>query len=63
MPLTAERMNQIQKEVVLGGPKSPDQDEDERDYRRGTIKDVAMMKKAGVEISFLKVDPDIESQS
>ncbi len=60
MPLTADRMNQILKEEVLGGPKSPDQDQDERDYRAGTIKDVAMMKKAGVEIAFLKVDPDIE---
>ncbi len=61
MPLTAERMNQILKEEVLGGPKSTDQDQDERDYRTGTIKDVAMLKEAGVEISFLKVDPDIES--
>ncbi len=60
MPLTAERMNQILKEVVLGGPKSTDQDEDERAYRRGTVKDVAMMKKAGVEIAFLKVDPDTD---
>ncbi len=60
MPLTAERMNEILREIVLGMPASTDQDQDERDYREGTIKDVAMMKKAGVEISFLKVDPDLE---
>ena len=60
MPLTAERMNEILREIVLGMPASTDQDEDERAYRRGTVKDVAMMKKAGVEIAFLKVDPDIE---
>ncbi len=60
MPLTEERMDRIQLEEVRGGPKSTDQDQDERDYRTGTIKDVAMMKKAGVEIAFLKVDPDIE---
>ena len=60
MPLTAERMNEILREIVLGMPASTDQDQDERDYREGTIKDVAMMKKAGVEIAFLKVDPDLE---
>ena len=61
MPLTAERMNQIQLEETLGGPKSPDADEEERAFRRGIAKDIAMMKAAGVEIAFLKVDPDIES--
>ncbi len=60
MPLTAERMNQILKEAVLGGPKSPDQDSEEEAYRRGAAKDVAMMVKARIEIAFLKVDPDIE---
>ena len=60
MPLTADRMNAIQLEEVLGGPKSPDVDEEEAAFRRGIAKDIAMMKKAGVEISFLKVDPDIE---
>ncbi len=60
MPLTAERMNEILREIVLGMPASTDQDQDERDYRAGTIEDVAMMKKAGVEIAFLKVDPDLE---
>lgn len=60
MPLTDDRMNQIQKEEVLAGPKSPDADEEERSFRRGIAKDIAMMKKAGVEIAFLKVDPDID---
>ena len=52
----AERMNAIKLEEVLGGPKSPDADEEERNIREGIAKDIAMMKKAGIEI----VDPDIE---
>ena len=60
MPLTADRLNQIQKEEVLGGPKSQDADEEERVFRRAMARDVKKMKRVGVEIAFLKVDPDID---
>ena len=53
-------MNAITLEETLGGPKSTDADQEERDFREGIAKDIKMMKRAGVEISLLKVDPDIE---
>lgn len=45
---------------AIGGPKSPDQDEEEREFRKGMARDVPMMKRHGVEIAFPKVSPDIE---
>ena len=59
MPLTEERMDRIQIEETRGRDRTPDRDEDERQFRAGIAKDIAMMKKAGVEIAFEKVQPDI----
>ncbi len=59
MPLTEERMDRIQMEETRGMGRTPDADEAERAFRRGIAKDIAMMKKAGVEIAFEKVQPDI----
>ena len=53
--ITEERMDQIQLEETRGGPKSPDADQAERDFREGIAEDIAMMKKAGIEIAFPSV--------
>ena len=60
MPLTEERMDRIQLEETRGMGRTPDADEAERAFRRGIVKDIAMMKKVGIEIAFEKVQPDIE---
>ncbi len=60
MPLTEERMDRIQLEETRNMDRTPDADQTERDFRRGIAKDIAMMKKAGIEIAFPKVQPDIE---
>ena len=59
MPLTEERMDRIQIEETRNMDRTPDRDEDERQFREGIAKDIAMMKKAGVELAFEKVQPDI----
>ncbi len=48
MPLTEERMDRIQLEETRNMDRTPDMDEDERQFREGIAKDIAMMKKAGI---------------
>ena len=62
MPLTEERMNRIQLEETRNMNRTPDADEEERAFRRGIAKDIAMMKKAGVEISFPSTQPDLSEK-
>ena len=59
MPLTEERMDRIQLEETRNMDRTPDADEDERQFRAGIAKDIAMMKKAGVEIAFPSTQPDL----
>ena len=58
MPLTEERMDRIQLEETRNMDRTPDRDEDERQFRAGIAKDIAMMKRAGIEISFPSTQPD-----
>ncbi len=60
MPLTEERMDRIQLEETRNMARTPDRDEDERQFREGIAQDIAMMKRAGVEIAFPQVQPDLE---
>ena len=60
MPLTEERMDRIQLEETRNMDRTPDADQAERDFRRGIAKDIAMMRRAGIEIAFPKVSPDID---
>ena len=60
MPLTEERMDRIQLEETRNMDRTPDMDEDERQFREGIAKDIAMMKKAGIEIAFPSVQRDLE---
>ncbi len=59
MPLTEERMDRIQIEETRGRDRTPDMDEDERQVRAGIAKDIAMMKKAGVEVVVPNTQPDL----
>ncbi len=43
MPLTEERMDRIQLEETRNMNRTPDMDEDERQFRAGIAKDIAMM--------------------
>ncbi len=62
MPLTEERMDRIQLEETRGMGRTPDADEAERGFRRRIAKDIAMMKKAGVEIAFPSTQPDLSEK-
>ena len=60
MPLSEERMTRIQLEETLERmPRTPDLDDEERSFREGIAEDIAMMKKAGVEIAFPSTQPDL----
>ncbi len=60
MPLTEERMDRIQLEETRNMDRTPDADDEERQFREGIAKDIAMVKRAGIEISFPQVQPDLE---
>ncbi len=62
MPLTEERMDQIQLEETMGPrrrPPTPDLDPEERDFRRRIRRDIKMMLRAGIEIVVPNSQPDI----
>ncbi len=62
MPLTEERMDRIQLEETRNMDRTPDADDEERQFREGIAKDIAMMKKAGVEIAFPGTQPDLSEK-
>ncbi len=59
MPLTEERMIRIQLEETRGSNRTPDREEEERDFRRGVAADISKMRKAGVEIVVPNTQPDL----
>ena len=55
-------MDRIQLEETRNMNRTPDMDEDERQFREGIAKDIAMMKKAGIEIAFPSTQPDLSEK-
>ena len=59
MPLTEERMTRIQLEETRDMNRTPDADEDEREFRQSIAESIAMMKEAGVEVVVPNTQPDL----
>ena len=59
MPLTEDRVIRILLEETRGSNRTPDADEEEREYRRVVARDIAKMEGSGVEIQIPTTQPDV----
>jgi hypothetical protein len=62
MPLSEERAIRIQLEETLNRmPETPDADGEERRFRERIQKDIAMLRRAGIEVVVPNTWPDISA--